>query len=162
MTTIPQNPSFLSNLRSKTAIITGGAGGIGAETVRLFHAHGANVVIADLPYASNEAETLISSLGSRVIFLPTDILNWTSMLELFRKTKERFGSVEVVVANAGLMETKHFFDMDVDEEGDLKEPREAYKVIDVNVKGTMNSWYLISALSAMSGLFQPCGSQSTT
>lgn len=139
MTTIVPNLSLLSNLSGKTAIITGGAGGIGAETVRLFHEHGANVVIADLAFAKETAERLIASLSPRVVFISTDILSWSSMLSLFAQTKEKFGSVEYVVANAGLMETKHFFDFEIDEKGDLKEPTEAYKVIDVNLKGTMNS-----------------------
>jgi NAD(P)-dependent dehydrogenase (short-subunit alcohol dehydrogenase family) len=141
MTTIDETPSLLSNLSSKTAIITGGANGIGAETARLFHSHGANVVIADLPQSQCAADKLIASLSPRVAFIPTDILDWNSMTKLFAQTKEKFGSLEVVVANAGMMETKHFFDFEgeVDEKGELKEPKEAYRVIDVNLKGTMNS-----------------------
>lgn len=141
MTTILPNPDLLSSVKGKTVIVTGGAGGIGAETVRLFHKHGANVVIADLSFAEKSAQDLISSLSPKVISVPTDILNWASMLSLFAKTKEKFGSVEFVVANAGLMETKHFYDMELDDEGELKEPTEAYKVVDVNLKGTMNSLF---------------------
>jgi len=139
MTNVVPNLDLLKALSGRTAIITGGAGGIGAETVRLFHEYGAKVVIADLSFAEKAAGELISSLSSRVIFVPTDILDWSSMLSLFAQTKQKFGSVEFVVANAGLMETKHFFDMEVDEKGELKEPKEAYKVIDVNLKGTMNT-----------------------
>jgi len=139
MTTILPNLSLLSNLSHKTAIITGGAGDIGSEIVRLFYKHGANVVIADLPSARKPADALATSLGSRTIFVPTDITNWQSMLNLFAQTKDRFGSVEVVVANAGIMETKRFFDFDLDENGELKELDESQNVIDVNLKGTMNS-----------------------
>lgn len=137
MTTILPGPSLFSNFASITAIITGGGGGIGAETVRLFHKHGANVVIADLP--SKAAEDLVSSLGSRAIFIPTDITNWQNMLSLFAQTKEKFGSLDVVVANAGMMESKRFFDFEVDDNGDLMEPKEAHRVVDVNLKGTMNT-----------------------
>jgi NAD(P)-dependent dehydrogenase (short-subunit alcohol dehydrogenase family) len=139
MTTIIPDPSLLSNFAGKTAIITGGAGGIGAATVRLFHSHGASIVVADLPQAHQAAEELVASLDSRVTFIPTDILNWKSMLSLISQTKEKFGAVDFVIANAAIMETKHFFDMEVDENGELREPREAYQVIDVNLKGTMNS-----------------------
>jgi NAD(P)-dependent dehydrogenase (short-subunit alcohol dehydrogenase family) len=69
----------------------------------------------------------------------TDITNWDSMRTLFRETKKRFGQVDIVIANAGLMESKEFFEFEEDESGELKEPKEAYKVIDVNLKGTMNS-----------------------
>jgi len=139
MASIPQNPGYLSDLHSKTAIITGGAGGIGAETVRLFHEHGANVVIADLPFARASAELLVASLSSRVVFIPTDISDWKSMLSLFAQAKKKFGTIEIVVANAGLMETRHFYDFELDESGDLKESIESSTVIDVNLKGTMNS-----------------------
>ena len=48
--------------------------------------------------------------------------------------------MDIVIANAGIMETKPFFDEDdVDENGDLKEPSQSHHVIDVNLKGTMNS-----------------------
>lgn len=146
MTTILPNLDLLSSVEGKTVLVTGGAGGIGAETVRLFHKHGANVVIADLLFAEKAAQDLINTLSPRVVFIPTDILNWASMLSLFAQTKEKFGSVEFVVANAGLMESKHFYDMELDAQGELKEPTEAYKVIDVNLKGTMNSTFLTSII----------------
>jgi len=139
MAVITPNSSSLQSLSSKTAIITGGSGGIGAATVSHFHDHGCNVVIADLPHTRPVAEALIATLSSRVIFVPTDILNWASISDLFKEAKTRFGSVEVVVANAGMMESSEFFNEDLDEHGELKEPEGAYKVLDVNLKGTMNS-----------------------
>lgn len=139
MATINRDPAILESLKSRTAIITGGANGIGAEVVRLFHSHGANVVIADLPSAKSAAASLIASLSSNVVFIPADILDWKSMVLLFKKTIETFGSIEVVVANAGMMESKPFFEFDVDEAGDLAESRESQRIIDVNLKGTMNS-----------------------
>jgi NAD(P)-dependent dehydrogenase (short-subunit alcohol dehydrogenase family) len=141
MTSITLDSALLSALPGKTVIITGAANGIGAETARTFHRHGANVVIADLPMAQSAAEELISSLSnpSRAIFVPANILVWSDMLNLFNTAIKTFGKVDVVVANAGLMESKPFFQLDVDEAGQLKEPVEAYRVIDVNLKGTLNS-----------------------
>lgn len=125
----------------KTVIVTGGAGGIGAQTIRAFHAHGCNVVIADLSFAKDAAASLIATLSepSRAFFYKADITDWQAMRGLFRTTKEKFGQVDIVIANAGLMESKGFFDFDEDEAGELREPKEAYKVIDVNLKGSMNS-----------------------
>ena len=129
-----------ANTRGKTVIITGAANGIGAETARLFHENGANVVIADLPLSKNTADELVSSLSQdRAIFVPTDILSWTDMIALFKKTVEHFGRIDIVVANAGLMESHHLFDPEIDNNGDPREPTEHHKVIDVNVKGTMNT-----------------------
>jgi NAD(P)-dependent dehydrogenase (short-subunit alcohol dehydrogenase family) len=132
---------LLPSGRPKTVIVTGGAGGIGAQTIRAFHAHGCNVVIADLSFAKDAAESLIASLPepSRALYHETDITEWQAILGLFRATKEKFGQIDIVIANAGLMESRDFFDFEEDANGELKEPKEASKSIDVNLKGTMNS-----------------------
>ncbi|KAF2030677.1 NAD(P)-binding protein [Setomelanomma holmii] len=131
----------LPNGRPKTVIVTGGAGGIGAQTIRSYHVAGCNVVIADLPFAKNAADRVISSLSDpdRAMYHPTNIINWDDMRALFREAKKRFGQVDIVVANAGLMESKGFYEFEEDKQGELEEPTEAYKIIDVNLKGSMNN-----------------------
>lgn len=135
---------ILPNGKPKTVIVTGSANGIGAQTIRSYHLAGCNVVIADLPFTKDAAEAAISSLSDpeRAMYHPTDITSWSDVRALFRETKNRFGQIDVVVANAGLMESKGFFDFEEDGDGELKEPVEAYKVIDVNLKGTMNSKFI--------------------
>jgi NAD(P)-dependent dehydrogenase (short-subunit alcohol dehydrogenase family) len=144
------NTFLLHNRNPKTVIVTGGAGGIGAQTIRTFHSNGCNVVIADLPFAKSAAETLIASLSepSRALFHPTNIIDWNDMKSLFKTTVKKFGQVDIVIANAGMMESKEFFDFEEDENGELKEPNDAYRVIDVNLKGTMNS--------KLSLVYSPC------
>lgn len=152
MQQITLDPTLLQNLKGKTAILTGAAGGIGLATTRLLLSSGANVVMADMPHAQAAAEEVIASLPdpSRAMFVPTDTVDWGQMTAVFRTAKERFGSVEVVVANAGVMESEMVLDVDgdrrVDENGDLEECGEFSKVVDVNVKGTMNSEYLFTCL----------------
>lgn len=136
------DPRALNGLASCTAIITGGAGGIGAATARIYNEHHANVVIADLPHFEEEARRLIASFPhpSKALFIAANILDWEQMNQLFRKTIHSFGSLDIVVANAGIMESNEVLDMDdVDSEGNLRESNEAFKVIDVNIKGTLNS-----------------------
>lgn len=136
------DPDLLRKAAGKTAIITGGANGIGAATAALYSLHGANVVIADLPAAQPAADALIPTLShpDQAMFVPVDILNWAQMTGLFKKAKERFDCIDIVVANAAIMETAPILDLDaVDSNGDLVESREAFKVIDVNIKGTLNS-----------------------
>lgn len=132
--------TLLDSLPGKTAIVTGGANGIGLETVRMYHASGANVVIADLPGAKPSAEAAIKGLGdaTRAVFVPVNIIDFEDVRRLFKETINRFRRVDIVVANAGIMETTRFFEFDTDEAGDLK-GNGAGKVIDVNLKGTMNS-----------------------
>jgi NAD(P)-dependent dehydrogenase (short-subunit alcohol dehydrogenase family) len=91
------------------------------------------------------AEAVVASLAesarpAQAIFIPVNILDWADMVSLFRSTKDKFGSIDVVVANAGVMESSLLLESpDVDENGEPKEPTEAYKVIDINLKGTFNS-----------------------
>lgn len=144
MASVSFSTSFLEDLPHKTVIVTGGANGIGAQTVLLMHRYGANVVIADLPSTRSASEAIITSLPAqdqdRMLFVAANTVVWADMTNLFARSIERFGGVQIVIANAGVMESKSFFDFDdLDEKGELREPTEAYRVIDVNLKGTMNS-----------------------
>ncbi|OCL05069.1 NAD(P)-binding protein [Glonium stellatum] len=134
-------PPDLRSLSSKTVIVTGGANGIGAQAIRTFHENGANIVIADLPATRSAAEDLISSLSdsSRALYVPTDISNWDNMKLLYQQSIDRFGGVDIVIANAGAMESKEFYDFERDENGELKEPVEAHRIVDINLKGAMNN-----------------------
>jgi NAD(P)-dependent dehydrogenase (short-subunit alcohol dehydrogenase family) len=140
---IPTNAN-LEELNGKTVIVTGAGGGIGAATARYYHSHGANVVLADLEQMRSSAEAVVASLAEsvRATFIAVNILDWGQMNSLFRLAKEKFGTIDVVVANAGVMESSLVLEsQEVDETGDLKEPTEAYKVLDINVKGTLNSQF---------------------
>ncbi|KAL2807918.1 hypothetical protein BJX63DRAFT_439781 [Aspergillus granulosus] len=134
--------SFHTELASKTVIVTGGAGGIGAATAKVFNTYGANVVLADIPSSSELAEKTIATFSypEKASFVPVDILNWEQMTHLFRSTVERFGGIDTVVANAGIMEKTETLDIEsVDADGNLLESTGAFRVIDVNVKGTLNT-----------------------
>jgi NAD(P)-dependent dehydrogenase (short-subunit alcohol dehydrogenase family) len=136
------DPRLLKQAAAKTVIITGGANGIGAATARLYNSHGANVVIADLSSSRRAGDALISSFPNptSAIFIPVNILDWAQMTNLFKETVRHFGRIDIVVANAGIMETSPVLDENaVDENGNLLESKEAFKVIDINLKGTLNS-----------------------
>lgn len=142
MSQIEINPNILSQSANKTVLITGAARGIGAATAALFNHHGANVIIADLAQFQETAEHLIVSTFTNprhAIFVPGNIVDWAQLTSCFKAAVERFGGIDVVVANAGIMESSPVLDMDVDENGDLKENTDAERVIDVNLKGTLNS-----------------------
>ncbi|CAI7630491.1 unnamed protein product [Penicillium glandicola] len=132
----------LRSLSGKTAIVTGGANGIGAETVRLLNSRGANTMVADLERTRPDAETLIQSLQHPecAFFVSVNILVWKEMKLLFAQCIQQFGKVDIVVANAGIMESQKLFDIgNVDEHGELRESTEGFRVIDVNLKGTINT-----------------------
>ncbi|CAG8898670.1 unnamed protein product [Penicillium egyptiacum] len=133
---------ILDRVASRTVLITGGAGGIGAAAAKVFNEHGANVVLADIPAVKDQAQNVLASLPHprKAAYIPVDILNWKQMNDLFQRTVEAFGDIHIVVANAAIMESTETLSMEnMDNEGNLRESEEAFRVIDVNLKGTLNS-----------------------
>jgi len=85
----------------KTAVITGGANGIGAGCVRRLASEGANVMIADID--DSGAQALIdelSDVAGTVHYTHTDVTNRDAVQALFDATVEAFGAVDIVVNNA--------------------------------------------------------------
>ena len=95
----------MTNLQNKSVIVTGGASGIGLATVKRFAREGARVVIADLHGAKAEdAAQLAKAAGAGDAFgQACDVSDERQVEATVRTTLERFGSLDVVVNNAGLM-----------------------------------------------------------
>jgi len=88
------------NINSKTAIVTGGASGLGeAAVISLFNA-GANVVIADLNEEKGKA--LAEKLGDRAIFVKTDVVSIEDVENVCKTTIDKFGAIHILVNNAGI------------------------------------------------------------
>jgi 3alpha(or 20beta)-hydroxysteroid dehydrogenase len=90
----------MASLADKIAIITGGASGIGAATADLFVAEGARVVIGDVHTAAGEA--LAARLGAGAFFCPLDVTVADDWQRLVASTLSRFGTIDVLVNNAGI------------------------------------------------------------
>lgn len=110
--------------------MTGGSSGIGLATVQLLSSLGAVVVNGDISPPAD-----VNAKG--VTFVKTDVASWPQLTALFKKTKETHGRVDHVFANAGLGPRTDYLAMDVDENGDLKEP--TTDLLDVSLKGVMNT-----------------------
>lgn len=91
----------MGRLQGKVAIITGGARGMGAATVRLFVAEGAKVAIGDLLEA--EGQALAAELGDQALYLKHDVTDEASWARLIETTVARFGPIDVLVNNAGVL-----------------------------------------------------------
>lgn len=88
------------NINSKTAIVTGGASGLGeAAVISLFNA-GANVVIADLNEEKGKA--LAEKLGDKAIFVKTDVVSIEDVENVCKTTIDKFGAIHILVNNAGI------------------------------------------------------------
>lgn len=93
------------NLRNKAVIVTGGASGIGLATARRFAREGARVVVADLHAAkAHESAAAAKAEGAVDAFgFECDVSNEQQVDATIHATLERFGTVDVIVNNAGLM-----------------------------------------------------------
>jgi len=92
------------DLNGKVALVTGAARGIGYETARQIHLRGASVAVVDLdPEQTREAAERI---GTRAIGIGADVTDEGAMRAAVAETVERFGGLDVVVANAGIAQTK--------------------------------------------------------
>ncbi|EFG79433.1 oxidoreductase, short chain dehydrogenase/reductase family protein [Mycobacterium parascrofulaceum ATCC BAA-614] len=102
-------------LRDRVAVVTGGGGGIGAATARLFARHGAHVVIVDIDggLAARTVDDIAASDASAVAVV-TDVRDAAAVDELARSVLDRYGRVDVLVNNVGhwLRHPGNFVDTD--------------------------------------------------
>jgi NAD(P)-dependent dehydrogenase (short-subunit alcohol dehydrogenase family) len=102
-------------LDDRIAVVTGGAGGIGAATARLFADQGAQVVIADIDaeLAQLTAEQITAS-GGTAFAAVTDVRDANQVADLARSVLDRHGRVDVLVNNVGhwLRHPGNFVDTD--------------------------------------------------
>ena len=87
-------------LDGKVAFITGAARGIGLETARAVHRRGASVVLVDLD--AEAAERAAAEVGERAYGLAGDVTDTASLEAAVAAAVERFGGIDVVMANAGI------------------------------------------------------------
>lgn len=118
----------MPDLTDKTAFITGASRGIGAAAARAFAAQGANVAL--ISRSTGEIADLAGEIGKKALAIPCDVSNWTEMARAIDATVETFGSLDVLINNAGIIEPiGPLAQMDVDSWN---------SVIDVNVKGVFH------------------------
>jgi len=85
----------------RVALVTGGAASIGRAIVEDLAARGASVVIADRDGPA--AREVASELGSRALAVETDVLDATSVSEMLQAALGRFGAIDFLVNNAGML-----------------------------------------------------------
>lgn len=88
------------DVNGRTVFITGAARGIGAETARRLHAKGANVALVGLE--PDRLEELAAQLGERAVNFEVDVTDYDALQRAVRGTIERFGAIDVGIANAGV------------------------------------------------------------
>jgi NAD(P)-dependent dehydrogenase (short-subunit alcohol dehydrogenase family) len=105
---------MVERLSGKVAIVTGSAHGIGEAIAKRFGAEGATVVVADVNGAGAQAVADgINGAGGKAVAIPTDVSSKAAVDHLYDETLRQFGTVDIVVNSAGLVNTeRHFLEGD--------------------------------------------------
>jgi NAD(P)-dependent dehydrogenase (short-subunit alcohol dehydrogenase family) len=112
------------DLDAKTVFITGAARGIGAESARRLAARGANVALAGLE--PEELERVRRQCGANAAAFECDVTDWDALERSVQGCVERFGGIDVVMANAGIAPVGMTRSMD---------PRAFERTLEVNLTG---------------------------
>ena len=117
-------------IQDKVIFITGGARGIGAEVAQRLRNKGAKLVLTDLDEAA--LATLAGQLGGdeHVLTAVADVRDLPAMQAAAAKAVERFGGIDVVVANAGIASYGSVLQVD---------PEALKRVLDVNLLGVFHT-----------------------
>lgn len=119
-------------LKNKTAVVTGGARGIGRAVCHTLAENGADVAFlyAGNDAAAKEAEESLSALGVKAKAYKCDVSDFEAVAAVFKDILEAFGTVDILVNNAGITKDKLMLSM---------KPEEFGAVIDTNLTGAYNT-----------------------
>jgi NAD(P)-dependent dehydrogenase (short-subunit alcohol dehydrogenase family) len=112
-------------LENKIAFITGGNSGIGLETAKQFSAQGATVII--LARSQEKADQALAEIGNNSDAFIGDIADLASLKLAYEGIKQKYGHIDILMANAGIAPAKPF---------EAVETSDFDQMFDVNVKGT--------------------------
>ncbi|HEX9766695.1 MAG TPA: 3-hydroxyacyl-CoA dehydrogenase [Nitriliruptorales bacterium] len=122
-----------------TAIVTGGASGLGWATAQRLHDAGANVALLDLPTSDGAAKA--EKLGDRALFAPADVTDEEAVRAAIQATIDGFDQLHILVNCAGL----DFPQRVVNREGEPANLDVFARVVTINLIGTFNVIRLAAA-----------------
>jgi NADP-dependent 3-hydroxy acid dehydrogenase YdfG len=128
-TTRRENMQNSSGIKDKVVVITGASSGIGEATALLLAERGAKVVLG--ARGQNRLKTLaarIADAGGEAAYAPTDVKRREDVTNLVKLACERYGKVDVLVNNAGIMPVSPLDDLRVEDWEEM---------IDINIKGVL-------------------------
>lgn len=120
------------NIKGKSALVTGGASGLGAATVRMLVEHEAKVIIVDVNEATGQK--LAQELGSTVAFVKTDVTNTEQVKAAVGQAAAKHGGLHILVTAAGIGVAEKVLGKD-----GMHDLGRYMRVIQVNLVGTFDT-----------------------
>lgn len=121
----------MNYLESKVIIITGASSGIGKASAKMLAAEGAKVIaVARNQERLNELVNEVTKHGDQITGFVADVTNPDDAKKLAQFAKDTYGSVDILINNAGLMLFSYWSDLAIDDWN---------KMIDTNIKGYLNA-----------------------
>ena len=118
----------MGDVNGKVVLITGGARGIGAETAKALAKKGAKLVLTDVEVDALHATA--AEIGDAAIAVVADVCSLEDMEKAVAAGVERFGGIDVVMANAGIASYGSVLNVD---------PATFRRVIDININGVFHT-----------------------
>lgn len=117
----------MNNIENKVVIITGASSGIGEETAKVLAKNGAKVVLS--ARREDRLQKLADEIGEKAVYLKSDVSNLEDMKELVALGKEKFGKIDALFANAGVMPGGNMSELKV---------KDWMSMVNINIAGVLN------------------------
>lgn len=118
----------MNNIQDKVVIITGASSGIGAETAKVLAQNGTKVVLS--ARREDRLKALVAEIGENAAYLTSDVSSLSDMQALASFAKQKFGRVDALFANAGIMPAGNMSELKTDDWA---------RMVDINIMGVLNA-----------------------
>jgi NADP-dependent 3-hydroxy acid dehydrogenase YdfG len=115
------------SLENKVVAVTGASSGIGEAIARELAEAGCQLMLA--ARREEKLKSLVQELGDRVAYYNTDVTDVKQMQAMAKATLDRFGKIDVLINNAGVMPVSPLIDLKIDDWN---------KAIDINIRGVLH------------------------